>query len=223
MKTLPLLILTASTLLLAVSAQANGSNRLHQGGAVSADSNRTDTSGSRLRRQRAPRPPRPGVFTSLDSARTMPDSVIILSLRGKGLTSVAGIAAFRNLQLLDLADNALTAFPTEVFKIKGVLTIDLSNNPIKSVPNEIGSLTQMTRLNLRNTSIITLPTTIGDCKSLSSLDVSRNPLASLPIKELNRLPLIKSIIIGGIDADAPQDPQDVEPSDQRQERPNPSR
>lgn len=132
----------------------------------------------------------------------MPDSVIILSLRGKGLTSITGIAAFRNLQVLDLADNELASFPTEIAKLTNVLNIDLSNNPIKAVPNEIGSLTQMTRLNLRNTSITTLPATIGQCRSLSSLDVSRNPLVSLPIKELNRLPLIKSVIIGGLDPDA---------------------
>ena len=186
---LAILLLAAADLV----AQAPRSERIE-----SVDSARVDTASPRLRRQRTPRPPRPGVFSSLDSARTMPDSVLVLSLRGKGLTTVAGLGSFKNLQVLDLSDNALTTFPVEVLKLSKLLTLDLSGNPIKTVPEEIGSMTQMTRLNLRSTSITTLPATIGKCASLSSLDVSRNGLVSLPIKELNRLPLLRSVMIGGV-------------------------
>lgn len=160
------------------------------------DSAATDTNSPRARRVRAPRPPRPGIFTSLDSARTMPDSVIYLTIRGKGLTTLTGLAAFKNLQVLDVSGNNLSAFPMEALKLPKLASIDLSDNPIKTVPQEIGSLTGLTRLNLRNTSITTLPATIGSLQILMSLDVSKNPLVSLPIKELNLLPRLKNIIIG---------------------------
>lgn len=200
---LAILLLAAADLV----AQAPRSKRIE-----SVDSARVDTASPRLRRQRTPRPPRPGVFSSLDSARTMPDSVIVLSLRGKGLTTVTGLGSFKNLQVLDLSDNALTTFPVEVLRLSKLLTLDLSGNPIKTVPEEIGSLTQMTRLNLRSTSITMLPAGIGKCVSLSSLDVSKNALVSLPIKELNRLPLLRSVLIGGIQQGEPSaEPTEASP------------
>lgn len=192
-------------------AQAPRSERIE-----SVDSARVDTASPRLRRQRTSRPPRPGVFSSLDSARTMPDSVVVLSLRGKGLTTVTGLGSFRNLQVLDLSDNALTTFPVELLRLGKLLTLDLSGNPIKTVPDEIGGLTQMTRLNLSSTSITTLPATIGKCASLSSLDVSKNALVSLPIKELNRLPLLRSVMIGGIQQNEPS----AEPTEPNPQQPD---
>lgn len=185
---------------------------------VAADSALRDSTSGRVRRQRLPRVPRPGIFTSLDSARTMPDSVVALILRGKGLTTVTGLAAFKNLQSLDLGSNALTVFPADITKLPKLLTLDLSDNPIKSIPAEIGSLTMLSRLNLRNTSISTLPPSIGKCVALSSLDVSKNPLVTLPIKELNQLPILRQFLIGGYKPDS-----SVEPSAEPATTPTPAR
>jgi hypothetical protein len=157
------------------------------------------------RRMRTPRAPRPGIFTSLDSAKTMPDSVLVLSLRGKGLTYLGSLAAYRNLQVLDLAGNALTTFPLDALKIPTLVSIDLSDNPIKSVPNEIGSLVGLSRLVLRNTGIKTLPASIGKCTNLTQLDVSRNLLTSLPVVELNLLPNLRTLSIGGFKDGPPAD------------------
>lgn len=183
-----------------------------------ADSVRSDTSSFRSRRLRTPRPPRPGIFTSLDSARSMPDSVIVLNLRGKGLTTITGLAAFKNLTVLDLADNALGAFPAEALKLTKLTTLDLSNNPIKAVPPEIGSATGLVRLNLRNTGITTVPASIAKCTMLTGLDVSKNPLASLPIKELNMLPRLKTITIGGM-AEADGEGATSPPAEMRPDQP----
>lgn len=185
------LVLTASPM----QAQSNAGTRMDRTTIVT-DSAAVDTTSPRARRIRAPRPPRPGIFTSLDSARTMPDSVIYLIIRGKGLTTLTGLAPFKNLQVLDVSGNNLSAFPVEALKLPKLVSLDLSDNPVKAIPQEIGSLTGLTRLNLRNTSITTLPSTVGSLSSLSSLDVSKNPLVSLPIKELNQLPRLKTIVIG---------------------------
>jgi len=170
-----------------------------------AISQQSDSTARTARRTRTPRPPRPGVFTSLDSAMTMPDSVLVLSLRGKGLTSINGLTAFRNLQVLDLAGNALSAFPLDALKITALVSIDLSDNPIKSVPNEIGTLMGLSRLVLRNTGIKTLPASIGKCTNLTQLDLSRNLLTSLPVVELNLLPNLRTLSIGGFKDGPPAD------------------
>ncbi len=177
------------------------------------DTAAVDTTSLRARRMRAARQPRPGVFTSLDSARTMPDSVLVLLLRGKGLTALTGLASFKNLQVLDAAGNNLAAFPVDVLTLPKLTSLDLSDNPLKSIPAEIGSLKTLSRLNLRNTSISTLPPSIGACVALSSLDVSRNPLVSLPIKELNQLPLIRQFQIGGFKPEEnPEPAKELEPA-----------
>ena len=212
---LTLIVLSFATVLLPAQRAAKATETAAPGVVAPAvDSTKADTLSSRARRVRAPRPPRPGIFTSLDSARTMPDSVIYLNLRGKGLTSVQGLAAFKNAQVVDLSGNALTSFPQELLKLSKVTSIDLSENAIKTVPVEIGSLTGLTRLTLRNTGIATLPTSIGSCAALAILDVSGNPLESLPIKELNRLPRLRTLTIGGLkQTDAqPVVPQDVTPT-----------
>lgn len=178
------------------------------------DTANTDTTSLRSRRLRAPRAPRPGIFTSLDSAKTMPDSVIYLSVRGKGLTSLAGIGAFKNMQALDVAGNNLAAFPAEVLKLPNLVSLDLSDNPIKAVPQEIGSLTGLARLSLRNTAITTLPASVGSLQNLMTLDVAKNPLVSLPIKELNQLPRLKTISIGQL----PQR-EETEPAPAEQPKP----
>lgn len=179
-----------------VTAQQQGAGQPARVRSAGPDSVKVDTASMRNRPQRTPRPPRPGVFTSLDSAKTMPDSVLYLNLRGKGLGTVSGLAAFQNLVAIDLSGNNLSSFPMELSKLGKLTSIDLSDNPIKAVPAEIGTMSSLTRLNLRNTGITTLPAQIGNCQALSTLDVSKNPLASLPIKELNLLPKLRGITMG---------------------------
>jgi Leucine-rich repeat (LRR) protein len=198
--------ISLATFVSAVSAQQADRKQSQQGTKVSDTSAASsDSLNSRNRRLRTPRPARPGIFTSLDSAKTMPDSVIVLNLRGKSLGSIQGLTAFKNLKVLDLSGNGLKAFPPEILALTQINAVDLSDNPIGSVPNEIGNLASLSRLSLRNTGITTLPPTIGRCKGLSALDVSRNPLATLPIKELNLLPSLRSVTIAGYKEGQPTD------------------
>jgi Leucine-rich repeat (LRR) protein len=190
------LIAMATMASIVVTAQQQGAVQPQLGGKSGVDAPKNDTAMAPNRRQRTPRPPRPGIFTSLDSAKTMPDSVLYLNLRGKGLGSITGLSAFKNLVAIDLSGNNLTSFPMDVIKLGKLTSIDLSDNPIKTVPAEIGTLASLSRLNLRNTGITTLPAQIGNCSSLAALDVSKNPLASLPIKELNHMPKLRGITLG---------------------------
>lgn len=209
MSTRKLVASALAGMVVTVALAAYQQNPAQEGNSTSAksDSVKTDTAAMRVGSQRAPRaprtprPPRPGIFTSLDSAKTMPDSVIYLNLRGKGLSSISGLVPFENLVAIDLSGNSLTSFPIELTKLPKLTSIDLSDNPIKSVPAEVGTLASLSRLNLRNTGITTLPTQIGNCQALSTLDVSKNPLASLPIKELNLLPRLRGITMGRPEAE----------------------
>lgn len=196
---------------IAVITVLGSGNATAQNRSVAVDSTRkgapagavadTSKSGARQRQPRAPRPPRPGVFTSLDSALRMPDSVIFLSLRGKITGKLpAGVAQFKNMVSIDLSSCGLTQFPKELLACSQLSSIILSDNPIKVLPPEIGQLDNLSRLVLRNTGITTVPASLQNCKGLSALDVSQNPLVALPIKELNGLPRLKEINLGGYTA-----------------------
>lgn len=153
---------------------------------------------SRVRPARAPRVPPPGVFTSLDSALRMPDSVKYLNLRKQQIVKLpVNIGLLKNVTSIDLGECGLTAFPKEVLACSQLATLNLEGNPLKSVPPEISQLSGLIRLYLKNTGITGLPATIGKCQLLSTLDISQNPLASLPVKELNTLPRLRSLTIGG--------------------------
>lgn len=162
------------------------------------------------RTARAPRPPNPGTFASLDSALLMPDSVVVLYLRGKAITKLPKeVARFVNMQSADFGACGLTTFPKELLHCKKLSSLNLSDNPIGSVPNEIDSLGNLNRLSLRNTGITTLPASIGNCKQLLQIDLQGNPLTSLPIGEINRLPRLRNFGIGGYTVQqksAPSDP-----------------
>lgn len=175
---------------------------------VSESSAQTDTASvkkadtaaarSRVRPARAPRVPPPGIFTSLDSALRMPDSVRYLNLRGQKIKKFpASLGLFKNMVSIDLSECGLTAFPKEVLACSMLATLNLNNNQITVLPPEIDQLSKLTRLSLHNTGITGLPATIGKCQLLSTLDISQNPLASLPVKELNTLPRLRSLTIGG--------------------------
>lgn len=162
---------------------------------------------------RAPRPPAPGVFTSLDSALRMPDSVRVLNLRGQSVSKLPpGVAKFKNLVAVDLSSCGLTAFPKELLSCIQITSINLSDNAIGSVPPEIDALQSLTRLSLRNTALTTLPQSIGKCQQLSQLELQGNPLKTLPIAEINRLPRLRSLVIGGWKDAEPQAPSKPEPA-----------
>lgn len=170
------------------------------------------------RAPRAPRPPSPGTFTSLDSALGMPDSVVVLYLRGKSLTKLPkGVSKFVNLQSIDLGGCGLTAFPRELLSCKQLTSLNLSDNPIGSIPNDIDSLSNLNRLSLRNTGITTLPASIGKCLVLSQIELQGNPLASLPIAEINQLPRLRNFGIGGYVA-APSNPSSTQSADPTSQR-----
>lgn len=152
---------------------------------------------SRLSRMRPPRPKPKGVFSSLDSALLNIDSVEVLILRDKGLTALPPqISQMKQLRSIDLSGNKLAAFPPQLLSVVTLVSIDVTGNPIKLVPDKISQLTNLVRLNLKNTGISSLPPTIGQCKALSNIDVSQNPLLSLPIKELNLLPNLRTLHFG---------------------------
>ena len=163
----------------------------------SADTNRAT---QRARTVRPPRPPRPGTFTSLDSALKMPDSVVSLSVRNSTMTSLpAGVAKFVNMESVDLAGCGLTSFPRQLLSCTKLVAVNLSDNPIGAVPNEIDTLALLTSFSLRNTGVKTLPKSIGKCSQLVQIELQGNPLESLPIYDLNGLPRLRNLGIGGWD------------------------
>lgn len=169
--------------------------------AVDGSATRTDSTSNAAdpkQRQRRVRSVPKGQFTSLDSALTKPDSVVTLLLRGQIIKKLpAAIKGLKNLTTLDLSGCGLTEFPVEVLACPLLSTLNLGDNPIPDVPRNIDSLKNLTRLSLRNTKVTTLPASIGKCGQLTQLELSGSPIQSLPIAELNKLPRLRSIGLGG--------------------------
>jgi Leucine-rich repeat (LRR) protein len=111
----------------------------------------------------------------------------------------AGVAKFVNMESVDLAGCGLTSFPRQLLSCTKLVAINLSDNPIGAVPNEIDTLALLTSFSLRNTGVKTLPKSIGKCSQLVQIELQGNPLESLPIYDLNGLPRLRNLGIGGWD------------------------
>ena len=186
------------SLIIAATAVLAANHASAQTDTASAKKADTTAARSRVRPARAPRVPPPGIFTSLDSAMRMPDSVKYLNLRGQKIAKLpANMGLLKNLMSIDMGGCGLTSFPKEILACPQLATLNLNDNQIKVLPPEIDQLSKLTRLSLHNTGITGLPATIGKCQLLATLDLSQNPLVSLPVKELNTLPRLRSLTIGG--------------------------
>lgn len=101
----------------------------------------------------------------------------------------------RVLNTQNFSNKNLTAFPTEVLKLKDTKILDLSHNNLKSLPSEIGELVKLEELYVNYNSLTgALPAEIRKLELLRKLDASDNKLTGIPaeigqMKKLERLDL----------------------------------
>ena len=137
-------------------------------------------------------------FFSLDEARTQPDSVLKLSLRGKKLKEFPNeIFSFLNLQVLNLSKNNIKEIPANIGKLKMLQELDMSNNKLTNLPVQIGQLSNLSKLKLNRNEITSLPEEISGLVNLEMLEMWDNELDTVP-DEIKNLTHLKVFELRGI-------------------------
>ena len=88
-------------------------------------------------------------------------------------------AAETGATILDLSDQGLTDFPTEVFRLTGLTGLDLWGNLLSKLPWTIAQMTHLTKLGLGANQLCELPLEIIQLTELTKLDLSFNQLTNL--------------------------------------------
>ena len=104
-----------------------------------------------------------------------------LNLSGIGYSTLgAGLGpALTALTTLDLADNRLTALPSDLGSLTTLTTLDLSGNSLSGeVPDSIGDLTALTTLDLSGNRFTDIHDDLVALTALTTLDLSDNNLAA---------------------------------------------
>ena len=104
-----------------------------------------------------------------------------LNLSGIGYSTLgAGLGpALTALTTLDLADNRLTALPSDLGSLTTLTTLDLSGNALSGeAPDSIGDLTALTTLDLSGNRFTDVHADFNALTSLTTLDLSDNRLAA---------------------------------------------
>jgi Leucine-rich repeat (LRR) protein len=157
-----------------------------------------DTAKAASKTPQAQRPPvNRGVFTSLDSAFTKPDSVKSLVLKAKNLSTLPqDVVKFVNLATVDLTENYFTEIPEILFGLPKLTAVDMTSNRLKSIPKTISKASKLARLILKYNEIDTVPAEITMCANLTQLDLTANPVASMPLLELSKMKRLRTIGLG---------------------------
>ena len=81
---------------------------------------------------------------------------------------------------LDLAENELTNFPTEIFQLTELRFLKLDSNRLSAVPPGIAQLNKLESIGLSHNKLDSLPKEFGHLQELYYVDLSRNRLTALP-------------------------------------------
>lgn len=103
-----------------------------------------------------------------------------LSLRGAGLHSVPGLEYLTGLEHLDLGDNHLTYFPSEIFNFHKLKILSLENNALTTISSGISKLNDLAILNIADNHLETLPHEIVELHNLTLLNAAKNLLQCIP-------------------------------------------
>jgi Leucine-rich repeat (LRR) protein len=137
-------------------------------------------------------------FFNLEEARSQPDSVLKLSLRGKKLKEIPPeVFTFPNLQVLNLSKNNIKEIPSDISKLKALQELDLSNNKLTNLPAQIGELSNLSKLKLNRNEITSLPAEISALINLEVLEMWDNELDTVP-DEIKNLAHLKVFELRGI-------------------------
>lgn len=103
-----------------------------------------------------------------------------LILDENNLCDIQPVGELINLKHLDINNNRLDMFPSEITNCTMLEILDGDGNDFEAIPDEIGNLKHLTRLNLNFVNLKYLPETFGFCESLEEVKIHENYLQKLP-------------------------------------------
>jgi hypothetical protein len=117
-------------------------------------------------------------FSNLADAEKDPGAVCFLDLSNQKLTSFpTEVLQFENMEYLDLADNDLTSVPPEISQLTKLTDLWLNGNQLTVLPSAVGSMNDLVLLSLFQNQLSSLPSLTG-LKYLAILGISGNPISS---------------------------------------------
>ena len=117
----------------------------------------------------------------------------VMNLSGNGIEEIPK-EVFRNTPLLEqliLQENKLTELPRSITYLRRLNVLRVANNALTSLPREIGRLKALTELLANNNKIEELPDTICDLQFLSFITITSNGLKRLPSRVYRMGALVK--------------------------------
>jgi Leucine-rich repeat (LRR) protein len=121
------------------------------------------------------------VFFSLGVTKN--NDQLIIDLSKKKLKEIPSyVFENKNLKVLKLFGNQLTALPPEIGLLENLEELYLGKNRISKLPNEIKHLKKLRILALRNNRLIELPSEIGELDELEVLWLNQNQLERIPLE-----------------------------------------
>ncbi|MGB5912577.1 MAG: hypothetical protein WBH31_15400 [Promethearchaeia archaeon] len=116
-----------------------------------------------------------------------------IGLAGMGLKTLhESLFNLKNLYLLDLQRNYITALTELIGNLNLVKECFLDSNQLKTLPKAIGDMKSLKLLGLEANKLSTLPDEIGNLKEIEILILQENELISLP-KSTGDLPLLRML------------------------------
>jgi len=135
------------------------------------------------------------MIKSIDNRIGNLGALVSVDLHGNQIDAIPiSLMNLENLQILNLSYNNIAEFPSELCGLN-LCDLQLQNNQLTDLPNHFGFLINLTKLDLSSNKLESLPESMSGLSKLTELNLSSNLLRSLDPLDLNRLEMLRMIIL----------------------------
>ena len=104
------------------------------------------------------------------------------------LQHINGLDKCYNLTNLDLNNNKISEFPSDILKLKKLSTLNLQNNDLNSIPNTLGLMNNLIRLNIEGNPLKRL---VGKMRNCTTIELKNYLKSRITEQDLENTPMTK--------------------------------